>query len=310
MIVPAAAPRLARPVVDHSRVASASAASSACITGALRPRCRGGSGRECRARHQCWLTACETPVCLASDRDHHLVEVPFITRRVLRPADLRGVRTAELQSPPADLPVDRPEAAFGEHVLDHPQAEWDAEVEPDGMRNDRGWIVAAGMKSSTIGRHLQRPSSNRELSQSAKLTVPWVFLGRIQRLDFRRPRNRSAQPGFSVTDNLALGAKHSFPLPCKNGRRADGAGVRRASNRCPSRMTSGTACQRRPFSAPARNRRRRTAPAFRCVSRQSRCGQSLALACYKPFLPSLPRPTQLRVKRLSSKRSILVMIAF
>ena len=85
------------------------------------------------------------PVSLAGNRDHNLVEVPLVARRALTPADLGGVRPAELQPPPADRLVTDHDTALGQHFLDHPQAQRKAEVQPDGMGDHRRWIAVASI---------------------------------------------------------------------------------------------------------------------------------------------------------------------
>ena len=104
---------------------------------------------------------------LAGDQDCYLVEMPFIACRSLTPADFGGVRAAELQPPAADGFVAHHDAEFGQHLLDHPQAQREAEVEPDGVGNNRRWIAVASIQSGAIHLHLQTLFRSRTFGQSA-----------------------------------------------------------------------------------------------------------------------------------------------
>ena len=112
------------------------------------------------------------PVCLAADRDHHLVEVPLVAGCGLTPADLGGIRAAEFPTPSPDRLMADHDAALSQHLLDHPQAQREAEVQPYGLGNDRRGIAMAGIEGSALGRHQRRLPGDYESYQTAKLTVP------------------------------------------------------------------------------------------------------------------------------------------
>src|SRR4051794_20007135 len=76
------------------------------------------------------------PVLLAGDPDLDLVRVPLVARTGQPAADLVREALAELAGPlPHGLVADR-DAAGGQQLLDHAQAQREAEVEPDGVADD------------------------------------------------------------------------------------------------------------------------------------------------------------------------------
>src|SRR5919199_3008214 len=89
-------------------------------------------------------------------------------------ADLIGEVLAELQRPLSYSLVTDDDAACGQHLLDHAQAEREAKVEPDGVADDLGREAVAGIAGANGRPHpvrLPAPLSIRKLL-SAKLTVP------------------------------------------------------------------------------------------------------------------------------------------
>ena len=75
------------------------------------------------------------PAPLAADARRHLIEVPRPAAPHLVSAQLvRGV-DAELRDPAPHRLIARPGAALGEQLLDIPEAQREAEVEPDGVSN-------------------------------------------------------------------------------------------------------------------------------------------------------------------------------
>jgi hypothetical protein len=77
------------------------------------------------------------PVNLAPDHQPHLVQVPDVARTGCAPADAAGDGRAELGRPPADGLVGDQDPSFEQQLLDEPQAEREAEVEPDGVGDQR-----------------------------------------------------------------------------------------------------------------------------------------------------------------------------
>ena len=78
------------------------------------------------------------PVLLAGDGDHHLVEVLLVAGTGQPAADLVGEGLAELPDPLAHGLVADKDAAGGQHLLDHPQAERKAEIQPDRVADHLG----------------------------------------------------------------------------------------------------------------------------------------------------------------------------
>jgi hypothetical protein len=99
---------------------------------------------------------------------------PSVSGRRAPPPDLVGERLAELERPlPHDIVTDD-DAACDQHLLDHAQAEWKAEVEPYLMTDYLGWETVAGIAGQTGVVILSGyPPCSRSASwPAAKLTVP------------------------------------------------------------------------------------------------------------------------------------------
>ena len=76
----------------------------------------------------------EAPV---AERDLHLVEVPDPARAGLPASKAARDHGAELRDPPAQRPVRDLDPALEQRLLDRAQAEREAQVEPDGVGDDR-----------------------------------------------------------------------------------------------------------------------------------------------------------------------------
>jgi hypothetical protein len=82
--------------------------------------------------HEAFLVDCPPqPMLLAGDGDHDLVQVPFVAAARRPRPDGVGDHAAELESPLAHRLMADNDAAGGQHLLDHAQAERKAEVQPD-----------------------------------------------------------------------------------------------------------------------------------------------------------------------------------
>src|SRR3954453_15668636 len=93
------------------------------------------------------------PVLRAGDPDLALVQVPLVARSRQPAADPVREVLAELEAPlPHGLVADG-DAASGQHLLDHPQGEREAEVEPDRVADDLGREAVAGVGRSGGWRH-------------------------------------------------------------------------------------------------------------------------------------------------------------
>src|SRR3954470_14532558 len=85
------------------------------------------------------------PVLLAGDLHRHLVQMPFVPGRRQTPPDLDSELLAELERPlPYALMADD-DAARGQHLLDHAQAEREAEIQPDSVADHLRRETVAGI---------------------------------------------------------------------------------------------------------------------------------------------------------------------
>ena len=71
--------------------------------------------------------------------------MPFVSAARQPPADLVSEGLAELERPLAHGLVADGDAARGQQLLDHPQAEREAEIEPDGVADDLRREPVAGI---------------------------------------------------------------------------------------------------------------------------------------------------------------------
>ncbi len=78
------------------------------------------------------------PIALASDDDHHFVEVPVITGLRVGAAQIGGNDGSKLQEPSADGLVGDVQAPLGEHLLDIAEADSEPGVEPDRVADNFG----------------------------------------------------------------------------------------------------------------------------------------------------------------------------
>jgi len=85
------------------------------------------------------------PVLSAGDPDLDLVEVPLVAGTGQPPADPVREALAELQRPLPNGLVADGDAARGQQLLHHPQAEREAEVEPDRVADDLRREAVAGV---------------------------------------------------------------------------------------------------------------------------------------------------------------------
>jgi hypothetical protein len=85
------------------------------------------------------------PVRRPSDFDDDFVEVPLVTDARQSPADLVREGLAEPERPLPHRLVTDDDAAGGQHLFDHAQAQREPEVEPNGMTDDLGRKSIAGV---------------------------------------------------------------------------------------------------------------------------------------------------------------------
>src|SRR3954454_22975032 len=113
------------------------------------------------------------PVLRSPDHQAHFVQVPLVARAWQLAADLVGEGLAELARPLAHGFMAHVEAAGGQHLFDHAQAEREAEVEPHGVADDLAWKAVAGIRGLGCGCYARhRPVSAFPAKPRPKLTVP------------------------------------------------------------------------------------------------------------------------------------------
>src|SRR3954447_13760543 len=78
------------------------------------------------------------PALLAGNFEGNLVDIPFVSSRGQSAPDLVSERLAELEGLLPHALVADDDAAGGQHLLHHAQAEREAEIEPNGVTDDRG----------------------------------------------------------------------------------------------------------------------------------------------------------------------------
>ncbi len=112
---------------------------------------------------------------VASDGDDALIEVPLVAGAGQPATDSVRERLAELARPLPHGLVAHGDAAGGQHLLHHAQAERETEVEPDGVADDLGRREAvAGVGGLGRRRHVgpvPHPWPARNLPR-ANLTMP------------------------------------------------------------------------------------------------------------------------------------------
>ncbi|EIM24367.1 hypothetical protein MicloDRAFT_00070200 [Microvirga lotononidis] len=113
------------------------------------------------------------PVLSACDADHHLVEVPLVTRCRKTAVDLIGKTLAELQRPlPHRLMADQ-DAAGSQHLLDHPRAKGKSKIQPDGVADYFRRKTVAGVARGTCRGHTSSMPAYHH--SEVNLTVPFFL---------------------------------------------------------------------------------------------------------------------------------------
>src|SRR3954471_7736800 len=124
------------------------------------------------------------PVLLAPDHQAHFVQVPLVSSTGEPAPDLVGERLAKLARPLAHGFMAHVDAAGGQHLFDHAQAERKAEVQPHGVADDLAWKAVAGVGGLGCGCHAGHlPVPAFPAKPRPKLTVPLhvrVWAGRTE----------------------------------------------------------------------------------------------------------------------------------
>src|SRR6202047_1748784 len=85
------------------------------------------------------------PMALPGDADGDLIEVPLVATARRSPTDAAGEFPAEFQAPLPDRLVRHRDAAGGQHLLDHAQAQRKPKIQPDCVADDLSRVAMAGV---------------------------------------------------------------------------------------------------------------------------------------------------------------------
>src|SRR4051794_728870 len=121
------------------------------------------------------------PMLRSPDHQAHFVEVPLVSRVWQLAADLVGERLAELARPLAHGFMAHVDAAGGQHLFHHAQAQRKAEVQPHGVADNLARKAVAGvggLGGGCLAGPLPAPPSPAK--PRPKLTVPRNALARVQ----------------------------------------------------------------------------------------------------------------------------------
>src|SRR5437762_5621239 len=89
-----------------------------------------------------WSTA---PMLLPGDADDDLIEVPFVATPRRSPTYAVGEFPAKFEAPLPDRLVRHRDAAGGQHLLDHAQAQRKPKIQPDRVADDLSRVAMAGV---------------------------------------------------------------------------------------------------------------------------------------------------------------------
>ena len=96
---------------------------------------------------------------LADDADDDLIQVPFVATVRRPPTDAVGEFPAEFEAPLPDRLVRHRDAAGGQHLLDHAQAQREAKIQPDRVADDLSGVAMAGVNRVSSGLNGRRHAS-------------------------------------------------------------------------------------------------------------------------------------------------------
>lgn len=82
---------------------------------------------------------------LAIDQHRHLVKMPAGVGSWSRSSEPAGVGCAELQHPAPDSLIRNVDLTLEKEILDISKAQWELEIQPDGMLNDLGWKAVSAI---------------------------------------------------------------------------------------------------------------------------------------------------------------------
>src|SRR6202047_3757184 len=80
---------------------------------------------------------------LPGEADDHLIEVPFVATASRSPPDAVAECPAKFEAPLPDRLVRHRDAAGGQHLLDHAQAQREPKIQPDRVADDLSGVAVA-----------------------------------------------------------------------------------------------------------------------------------------------------------------------
>src|SRR5438093_2811290 len=109
------------------------------------------------------------PMLLPGDADDDLIEVPLVATARRSPTDPVGEFPAEFEAPLPDRLVRHRDAAGGQHLLDHAQAQREPKIQPDRVADDLSRVAMAGVNRVSRRPHPARlpdqPGSHQACSR-------------------------------------------------------------------------------------------------------------------------------------------------
>jgi hypothetical protein len=96
------------------------------------------------------------PVRRPGDLDDDFIEVPLVAGPRQAPPDFVREPLAKLRRPLPHRLVTDDDAAGGQHLLNHSQAQREAEIQPDRVADDLGWKAVTGVSVRSERRHPDR----------------------------------------------------------------------------------------------------------------------------------------------------------
>src|SRR5258706_3270758 len=96
------------------------------------------------------------PMLLPREADDELIEVPFVATARRSPTDTVGEFSAEFETPLPDRLVRHRDAAGGQHLLDHAQAQREPKIQPYRGADDLSGVAMAGVKRVAAPPHPAR----------------------------------------------------------------------------------------------------------------------------------------------------------
>jgi hypothetical protein len=107
----------------------------------------------------------------SGNADDDLIEVPFVATARRSLANAVGEFPAEFEAPLPDRLVRHRDAAGGQHLLDHAQAQREPKIEPYRIADDLGRVAIAGVNRVSTCRHHARLADQPGSYQARSRTI-------------------------------------------------------------------------------------------------------------------------------------------